>query len=242
MGLDSAGKFILIGSGVIINPNVVLTAGHVNFKTLKQVYGNNCSETGYISIGNNCFKPDKRIAFNWIRSVETYPDLVNKGVYDYPEDFTHIADIGLIFLDQPVLNITPINLPDSNSLGRIKKDDLLLGAGYGITKTLSSYIKDSVQKAIRLADGNRRFWKPHEISVINELWFKTSCDPLTNRPYLGLCNSGSPLLLNNTILIGIWDNGGSTCPTFMSGTRIDNPKILKWIKEYIKMRIESLLK
>jgi hypothetical protein len=242
VAVDSAGNYVLGGSGVLINPYVVLTAGHANFKTLTQVWGNSCSEIGFISIGNNCFKPDKKIPFSWIKSVETHPDLVNKGVFDYPSNFTLFADIGLIFLDQPVFGVIPAVLPDANLLSRIEKNTHLLGAGYGITKTLTSYTIDNCQKAMRSADGYRRSWKPSEILIINDLWFKAGCDPETNRPYIGIGDSGSPLLLNNSIVVGVWDNGGDPCPSFSCGTRIDNPRILKWIHESIKARLGSKIK
>lgn len=96
-----------------------------------------------------------------------------------------IADIGLIFLDQPVLDVTPLALPDTNLAG---------------------------------------------------------CDPETNRPYIGVCDSGSPLLLNNSTVVGVRDTGEGSCPGFSCGTRVDNPKILKWINNCISSRLGTKIK
>jgi hypothetical protein len=242
LAIDSAGNYVLMGSGALINPQVVLTAGHENFKLIRQIWGKNCSETGYISVGNNSFKSDRRIPFNWIKNVETHPDLVDKGIFDYPSNFTLIADIGLIFLNQPVLEVTPLALPDTNLISRLNEDDHLLGAGYGITKILTSFVLDSIQKTIKTIDGYRRSWKPSKILIINDLWFKAGCDPETNRPYIGIGDSGSPLLLNNSTVVGVWDNGEVSCPGFICGTRVDNPKILKWINDCISYRLGTKIK
>jgi hypothetical protein len=132
--VDSTGKTFMAASGVLIHPNVILTAGHVNFSTVKS-WDEKCSSIGYISFGNNALKSHDQIPFDWLKNVETHPDQSErlKSFTDTTgkTNFKMFTDIGLIFLDQPVLNKPLIHLPDSHLLSKISKNDLLVGVGYG---------------------------------------------------------------------------------------------------------------
>jgi hypothetical protein len=232
---DSAGRTYVTGSGVLIHPNVVLTAGHVSFLTVKG-WDFNGSTVGYVSFSNNANEPNNRISFDWLNSVETHPDQFKLILFDVAQKNNQVLiDIGLIFLDRPALNNPLAHLPDPNTLSKISKDDLFVGVGYGYHK------EDSIiQRVPGLVDGQRRKWQLSQISLINDLWLKTDCDSVTNLPFIGMFDSGAPLLLNDTLVVGIWvktEKAPIPCPFSSLAVRVDNPRVLKWIQDCIMIRL-----
>lgn len=240
--VDSTGKAIISGSGVLIHPNVILTAGHNNYSTITNWWDKNCSPIGYVSFGNNALQSNVRIPFNWLKDVETHPDEIESSKND--SDTTQISgpfgftDIGLIFLNQPILDKPIIKLPDHNVLSKLEKHDTMIGVGYGYHK-----IDTVIRRIPDLVDGLRRKWHLSDISMINDLWLSVPCDPETNSPLIGLFDSGAPLLLNDTIVVGIWarfiPEATEPCLYLSGAARIDNTKILNWINDRIKARIDT---
>jgi len=238
--VNSEGKSFVTGSGVLIRPNVVLTAGHVNFSVIK-LWDSIAAPKGFVSFGNNVNASHERIPFNWLKNVVTHPDQAEvwKSYSDTTgkSSPTKFIDIGLIFLDCPVLDIPLVHLPDSQMLSAINKNDHLVGVGYGYDKEDSIY-----QRIPELIDGLRRKWELSQFSLVNDLWLKTGCDLATNLPFMGMFDSGAPLLLNDNLVVGIWvssDKAPKPCLFSSLAVRIDNPRVLKWIHDQINVRLDT---
>jgi V8-like Glu-specific endopeptidase len=235
--VDSAGKATVAASGVLIHPRVVLTAGHVNYHNVKSDPGG-CASAGYISVAGKALDPNDRFPFNWIEDIESHPDTAA-----YAHSFSDTTrqtnpnmfiDVGLIFLHQPVENKTIAHLPDSNALARRQAGDVLEGVGYGYDKVIDSHFMPD------LVDGLRRHWRLQTLSLMNDLWLSTECDSATNLPFISMYDSGAPLFLNNNMVVGIWSRPGNAiepCPYASCAVRIDNPKVLTWIRDRIKKRL-----
>jgi len=242
--VDSTGKTIISGSGVLIHPNVILTAGHNNFSNAKTYWDKHCSTTGYIAFGNNALQSSELISFNWLSDIITHPDQTELIKFDsdtsQEKGIPEFTDIGLIFIDHAVLNKPIITLPTNDALSRISKMDRLVGVGYGYHKMDTVY-----ERIPGLVDGLRRRWKLHEITLLNDLWLSTNCDSLTNLPFIGMFDSGAPLLLNDSIVVGIWGRGDKApdpCLYSSVAARIDNNRIKNWILESIRTRLNSEIK
>jgi hypothetical protein len=238
--VNSEGKSFVAASGVLIYPNVVLTAGHVNFSVVK-FWDSNPSPIGFVSFGNNVNASQERIPFNWLKDVVTHPDQteVFKSYSDTTgkSSPTKYIDIGLIFLDRQKTDMPLAHLPDSQILSTISKYDHLVGVGYGYDKEDSIY-----QRIPGLIDGLRRKWQLSQISLVNDLWLKTGCDLDTNLPFIGMFDSGAPLLLNDNMVVGIWvstDKAPKPCLFSSLAVRIDNPRVLKWIHDQINVRLDT---
>jgi len=236
--VDKIGNPWIIGSGVLIHPQVILTAGHVNYRTVNRLYNNDCIPEVYVSFGNNVIGSNERIAFNWIKDVDSHPDTADfwNSVLDTtgltnPSKF---IDIGLIFLQQPIYNKPLAILPHSYVLAERKPEDLFLGVGYGYFRTFDTTFK------AELMDGKRRQWSFKNIFEINDLWISIDCDSVTKFPFISIHDSGAPLFMRDSLVVGIWsrmDKAPKPCAYSSCAVRIDNPKVLVWIKESIKKHL-----
>lgn len=229
MRLDSTGKIITRATGVLINPRVILTAGHVHYKP----YPDGIDRRGFISPSNKALQSNNYIPFDWIVNVETHPDqteysksLIDTTGASNPNNF---LDIGLIFLDTPVKNRPIAKLPKPSLFKSLPAGTSFLGVGYGYNKVRDKSFKYS------FIDGIRRKWKPGSVSAINDLWLLGTCDPLSNQPLLSVADSGGPLFIDNNIIMAIASGyGAQNSGRFVI---VDNPVVLDWIKNTVKKRL-----
>jgi hypothetical protein len=230
--VDSLGKAYVFASGVLIHPQVVLTAGHVNFNSAKTKKGG-CETQGFVSFSENAYNLDDRLPFDWLKNIESHPKSHKDSTGQI--NLSMHVDIGLLFLNQPILNRPIVHLPKPNALNNIKPDNVLLGVGFGYDKIFDSTFVES------LVDGHRRQWRPQNLSLFNDLWLSVQCDTITNLPFISAHDSGSPLLLDDNTVVGIWSflyEAAEPCLYSSWAVRIDNSKVLRWIKESIKKRLD----
>lgn len=235
--VDSSGRAFINASGVLINPKVVLTAGHVNFDNIKRGPGGSKIQ-GFVVTGENAYNSDNQITFNWLKDVESHPD---SGYFQISFSDTTgktkptmFIDIGLVFLERPILDIPAAMLPQPSILYNPDAVRFCSGVGFGYDKIYdSTFVPSKV-------DGFKRIWMPQKISLCNDLWLSVDCDTISNLPYIGAYDSGAPLLTQDNTVVGIWswtDEAKKPCPYSSWAVRIDNPKVLAWIKDRIKTRL-----
>jgi hypothetical protein len=237
--VDTLGNPWILASGVLIHPQVILTAGHVNYRTASSPFFiNGCIPEGFVSFGNNVLSSKVRFSFNWVKDVESHPDTAcfGKSLTD-TTGLTNpymFIDLGLIFLSESVYDIPISLLPKAYNISNRRREDFFLGAGYGYFRTVDSTYKPG------LMDGFRRQWSFKNIIEINDLWISVACDSVTKLPYISVHDSGAPLFMGDNLVVGIWsfaDDAQKPCPYTSCAIRIDNPKVLAWIKETIKTRL-----
>ena len=232
MRLDSTGKMRTRATGVLIHPNVILTAGHVNYTGT--IYPDGLKRDGFISFSNKALQGSEYVPFDWIDDVTTHIDQADfkrsmkdtTGKLD-PNDF---LDIGLIFLKSPVQNRPTSKLPQPLLFTKLPERATFLGVGYGYHRIRDSSFKHS------FIDGVRRKWKPQSVSAINDKWLTGACDTVTKQQFMNTGDSGSPLFLDNNTIIAIAATAGMY-PMPAGFVRIDNPIVLDWIKKTVKQRL-----
>lgn len=196
--IDSAGNILVGGSGVLINSQVILTAGHVNFSGGQSLPGG-CKASGLVSFSNKALNTNDRVSFDWTKDVESYPDTANfiKSFSDTTGKLkpTMFIDIGLLFLDHPITGKQIAKLPQPNLLTKLPENVSFLGVGYGYDKLMDSTFRFSS------IDGLRRKWKIDSALLLNDLWLYSNCDTVIRQQFMNICDSGAPLFLNNDIVV-----------------------------------------
>ena len=230
--IDPSGR-LLIFSGVLIHPRVVLSAGHV----LQTFPGLN---NGFVNLGDAARDSSNRRPFDATADVDLHPDferfrasLADTTGLNRP---TMFLDIALLFLPKEIAQKPVVRLPKPSILARVTGNQRLVGVGYGFHRTVDSTFTPE------FLDGTRRQWRLSGFSLVNESWLSTQCDPATNLPFISAGDSGGPLLVNDSVLVGIWsltdaDQGKDGCPYSSLAVRIDNPAVLSWINDRIRKRL-----
>jgi hypothetical protein len=234
--VDSSGRAFVAGSGVLIHPRVVLTAGHVNYDDASRAPGG-ARAKGLVSNGSNALAEHRRIEFDWLEDVESHPEteLFLTSLADTPEasDKYAFIDVGLIFLPQPLTSAPVARLPAPDKLSGTIPEKALVGVGYGYHEVPKNFSDE-------LVDGFRRQWRPESPRLVNDLWLRAGCDSVTTLPFISAHDSGAPLFLGERVVVGVWsiiDVAPPPCPYLSCAVRVDSPEVLEWIRERIRMRI-----
>jgi len=137
-----------------------------------------------------------------------------------------ISDVGLCFLDEPVLGIRPAKLAN-----RSLDDDGIPGTrmtivGYGTTAPSPGGVNDT-----SLYDGIRRWGTSTVDQVIDQNWVTFNRDPV------GVCygDSGAPTFFDGRV-VAVASDGALDCVSADNRARVDSKEVRKWIKSQIDKR------
>ena len=137
-----------------------------------------------------------------------------------------IADVGLCFLDEPVLGIRPAKLAN-----RSLDDEDVVGtrmaiAGYGTTATPPGGLSDT-----SAYDGIRRWGTSTVDQVIDQNWVTFNRDPVT----VCIGDSGAPTFFEGRV-VAIASDGHLDCTSADARARVDSKEVRNWIKSQIDQR------
>jgi hypothetical protein len=137
-----------------------------------------------------------------------------------------VSDVGLCFLDEPVLGIRQAKLAN-----RSLDDDTVPGrrmtiVGYGTTAPAPGGPGD-----LSLYDGIRRWGTSTVETVIDQNWVTFNRDPV------GVCygDSGAPTFFNGRV-VAIASDGAADCVSADVRARVDSKEVRNWIKSQIDRR------
>jgi len=107
------------GSGVLIHPRVVLTAGHTVEALELVLAAGNSLDAVRTSVGPDAYDPDTWVEIEAFLKHPNYRSLLSGGI---PPGLD-MNDVGVLILKEPVLHVAPAQLPEPHLL------DMLLDAG-----------------------------------------------------------------------------------------------------------------
>jgi hypothetical protein len=183
--VEDHSKLIVVGSGTLIHPRVVLTAGHVTRDLENALKAGMPLEALRVS-----FSPDAFDRRGWlaVSAVVTHPDYGTDAVTNSIRN-----DIGVLILDRPVKGIQPVTLAPVGLLdflfktGQLRdgdRDEEFTIAGYGNGREFSP--PNPIER-----DGLRRFARC-EFAALSSKWLTLSQNPGSEGGGLASGDSGGP--------------------------------------------------
>jgi hypothetical protein len=137
-----------------------------------------------------------------------------------------ISDIGLCFLDEPVLGIRPAKLANRDLDDEGIPGTRMTIVGYGTTAPAPGGPADT-----SLYDGIRRWGTSTVDHVIDQNWVTFNRDPV------GVCygDSGAPTFFNGRV-VAVASDGALDCVSAANRARVDSKEVRNWIKSQIDQR------
>ena len=223
-------------TGVLIHPQAILTAGHFTARIEGVSAGGQLPPWNRMvaSFAPNAFDESTWIELNrGLGTCVAHPSFPRPctpqscpfndidGQYE-----PGISDVGLCFLDEPVLDIRPAKLANR----RLDREGIagtrMTIVGYGTTTPPPGGPGDTSNY-----EGLRR-WGPSTVDqVVDQNWVTFNRDPVT------VCfgDSGAPTFFKGRV-VAIASDGAADCASADVRARVDSKEVRTWIKSQIDLR------
>lgn len=223
-------------TGVLIHPQTILTAGHFTARI------EGVSAAGQLpswlrvvaSFAPNAFDESSWIELNPKRGTclahPTFPRPCTPqscpfdDIDGQPEP--GVSDVGLCFLDQPVLGIRPARLANRRLDHKRIPGTRMTLVGYGTTSSPPGGPADTSNY-----DGLRRVGTSTVDQVVDQNWVTFNRDPVT------VCfgDSGAPTFFKGRV-VAIASDGAADCLSADVRARVDSAEVRNWVKSQIEQR------
>jgi len=224
---------IIAGSGVLIHPRVLLTAGHVTADIEAAIAsGLFHIDDGRISFGKDAFDPDTWVN---VKAIVTHPEFRLN-----PESKSH--DVGVVILKEPV-DLPCAALPYEGFLDDLKNAGLLrdqgvpaqfLNVGYGATLEFPPPV-------FTPGDGLRRF-SFSDYRALENVWLHQNVNPATGNGGTGFGDSGGPHFWlapsGELILVAVQSRGDPELVSLNKAYRLDIDQAKSFI-EFVLTLVEN---
>lgn len=226
--------YVYLGTGCLIAPDIVLTAGHVTHDA-----GGYPIVAAWVSFSPAPTWSPLSGGADWItvESLETHSQYRmggEKGITDWLA-----YDVGILKLDQNVVLSEYGQLPQAGRVDTLPmKQDLDL-VGYGVQYQIRG------QGIPPSGNWDWINWPPYRYQataqlvasndVMNQQFIRLTANPAQGKGGTCFGDSGSPILLADTnTIVGVcsWGTNGN-CAGVSYDQRIDTPEILPWIESFL---------
>lgn len=223
-------------TGILIAPDVVLTAGH---SVIGGVAASVCFDQKITATmdeeGNMDYETQTPVYTGTLLPYPAFADSVDAGAK--PSKALKTSDVGLIILDQDVEGIEPATLPSESLADTIAVKTALEVIGYDVQYQITPngnghYTWDG---SVNRNSATVQLLSTHFQG--SDKYIKCTANAAQGKGGVTNGDSGGPVLYNdngkNVVLAvsAYVSNANSAGVTYH--TRIDNPDVLSWINEYI---------
>jgi hypothetical protein len=223
-------------TGVLIHPQTILTAGHFTARI------EGVSAAGQLPPWLRVvasFAPDATDESTWIELNPARGTCLAHPSFPRPctpqscplDDIDGlpepgVSDVGLCFLDEPVLGIRPAKLANRRLDHKRIPGSRMTIVGYGTTAPPPGGPNDTTKY-----DGIRRWGTSTVDQVVDQNWVTFNRDPVT------VCfgDSGAPTFFKGRV-VAIASDGAADCASADVRARVDSRDVRGWIKSQIEQR------
>ena len=223
-------------TGVLIHSQTILTAGHFTARIEGASAGGQLPPWNRVvaSFAPNAFDESTWIELNRARGTcVAHPSFPRPctpqscpfdDIDGLPEP--GVSDVGLCYLDEPVLGIRPAKLANRRLDHKRIPGTRMTIAGYGTTAPPPGGPADTSNY-----DGMRRWGTSTVDQVVDQNWVTFNRDPVT------VCfgDSGAPTFFKGRV-VAIASDGAADCASADVRARVDSPDVRNWIKAQIEQR------
>jgi len=216
------GDIDIVCSGTLISPTVFLTAAHcVNWMP---AYGI-AEDDVYVTFVSE---------FEVGVTTEIYPGTyyINQNAW---HDNADAEDVAVIVLDEPILNITPAELPPAGYLDDLKaanelKDQTFLAVGYGTVRD------DKTGGPHPLYWEGARRYATGSYNALTKGWLKISMNPATGDGGTCYGDSGGPHFFGESnMIVSLTVTGDVNCRATDVTYRLDIPSARAYLSQFVDL-------
>jgi hypothetical protein len=210
--VEFEGERFPLCSGTLIAPTVFLTAAH-------------CVEDGATMIVSFDATIADPLTTLYEGTAHAHPDAFSGG-----RDNTF--DLAVIVFDEPVVGITPADLPTENLLSNLSnqelKRSLFLTAGYGA-------VRDTRQGASQgISFNNQRRWAWQHVDSLTPAWLTLSKNPAADEGGTCFGDSGGPHFLETTV-VAVSIIGDRFCKAIDQTYRLDTTWSRDFLSDFVAL-------
>ena len=229
---DGESPWVYLGTGSLIAPNVVLTAGHVVADEpdyiIKYVW---VAFDAYAVWSPLSHPRDWNVAESW----QTHPDY-EIGVDPQLKDWIS-HDVGIIILDKKVRMDTYGELPEEGLVDTLEMKAPVDQIGYGVQ--IMVHVPGTGSPYWDYIEFGARYYAPAQLIEseyeFSDEFIKLTANPAQEKGGTAFGDSGGPNLLGGTDTILAVTSWGTNynCAGVSYAQRVDTADILEWIQEFL---------
>jgi hypothetical protein len=230
---------MVCGSGTLIHPRVLLTAGH-GTALLETVLGNGSFSLSdfRLSFGSNALDP---ASWRTVSNLRTHPDYHAEAQNESGRGAIPLPDVGVIIFPNPIQDISPAVLPPLGLLDALQAAGQLRAGSDQAKFTVVGYgveLGDPVGHVPFPPDGLRRVTQS-EFLNLHDRWLFLNQNPALGNGGGGDCDSGGPLFwvhpsTGTEILVATTSRGDMVNRNQSVNYRIDTQEALSFLNDVIR--------